>query len=241
MFEQSVVAGHPSHTGVSVLISLTGQLFCLCLVLLLPLLFTQSLGPTQWARVNIAAPVPPSPQPVQTLAASRMRTNALPVLHSIVFSVPQRIPTRVAEIVDPPSAGIPGSGGADFSRLFDGALGTPVMTVPPPAPTPVPTQVEKVALKPITVSSGVQAAKMMKRVIPTYPELAKRARISGTVRLVGVIGLDGTIQRLQVISGPPLLVQSALDAVSQWAYRPTLLNGTAVEVIAPIDVVFTLN
>jgi protein TonB len=67
------------------------------------------------------------------------------------------------------------------------------------------------------------------------------ARISGTVRLTGIIGKDGVIQQLQVIDGPPLLVQAAVDAVRQWVYRPTLLSSKPVEVIAPIDVIFTLS
>ena len=81
----------------------------------------------------------------------------------------------------------------------------------------------------------------MKKVIPAYPPLARQARVSGTVQLIGVIAKDGTIQQLQVVGGHPLLVKAALDAVRQWIYRPTLLNGQAVEVIAPIDVIFTLG
>ena len=81
----------------------------------------------------------------------------------------------------------------------------------------------------------------MRKVIPVYPRLAIIARISGTVRLTGIIGKDGLIQQLQVIDGPQLLVQAAVDAVRQWVYRPTMLSGKPVEVIAPIDVNFTLT
>ena len=91
------------------------------------------------------------------------------------------------------------------------------------------------------MSSGVQAARLTKQVVPAYPALAKTARVSGTVRLQGVIGKDGAIKNLQLISGHPLLAQAALEAVRQWIYKPTLLNGEAVEVIAPIDVIFTLS
>jgi protein TonB len=84
-------------------------------------------------------------------------------------------------------------------------------------------------------------AKIVKRVIPTYPPLAKQARISGTVRLEGVISREGRIVNLQVLYGHPLLTQAALQAVGQWLYQPTLLNGEPVEVIAPIDVHFTLS
>ena len=83
-------------------------------------------------------------------------------------------------------------------------------------------------------------AKLLRKVMPVYPALARSARISGVVRLVGIIGKDGTIQNLQLVSGHPLLAHAALEAVQQWIYKPTLLNGTPVEVIAPIEVNFTL-
>jgi protein TonB len=99
----------------------------------------------------------------------------------------------------------------------------------------------KRAETPVLVGGAVQAAKLLKQVIPMYPQTARQLRISGTVHLLGIIAKDGTIQRLQVLGGHPLLRQAALDAVSQWVYRPTILNGQPVEVEAPIDVIFTLS
>lgn len=110
-----------------------------------------------------------------------------------------------------------------------------------PAPDTRTLEAPKTPEKPRPVGGDVQAAKIIRKVIPVYPELAKRARVSGTVRLVGVIGKDGAVEQLQVISGNPLLVGSAVEAVRQWIYRPTMLDGAAVEVIAPIDVIFTLS
>ena len=81
----------------------------------------------------------------------------------------------------------------------------------------------------------------IKKVTPQYPALAKSARIQGTVRFTAIIGKDGTIQNLQLVSGHPMLVASATEAVKQWVYRPTLLNGEPVEVITQIDVNFTLS
>ena len=81
----------------------------------------------------------------------------------------------------------------------------------------------------------------MKQVVPMYPQMARQMRISGVIHLLGIIAKDGTIQRLQVLTGHPLLRQAALDAVSQWVYRPTILNGQPVEVEAPIDLIFTLS
>jgi protein TonB len=94
---------------------------------------------------------------------------------------------------------------------------------------------------PLRVGGNVQAANLLKKATPTYPALAKSARIQGTVRFTAIIGKDGTIQNLTLVSGHPMLVQSATDAVKQWVYRPTLLNGEPVEVITQIDVNFTLS
>jgi len=94
---------------------------------------------------------------------------------------------------------------------------------------------------PVLVGGDVQAAKLITRVLPAYPQTARQLRISGTVHLLGIIAKDGRIQRLQVLNGHPLLRQAAIDAVSQWVYRPTFLNGQPVEVEAPIDVMFVLH
>jgi len=82
---------------------------------------------------------------------------------------------------------------------------------------------------------------LVRRVEPIYPPLARQIRHSGQVRLHGLIAVDGTIASLEVMDGDPLLVRSALDAVGQWRYRPTLLNGSPVEVETIITVVYTLN
>jgi TonB family protein len=111
----------------------------------------------------------------------------------------------------------------------------------PSTTTPVKPDVVKPPETPVLVGGDVQAAKLIKRVVPVYPRPASEFRISGTVHLLGIIAKDGTIHRLQVLSGHPLLRQAALDAVSQWVYRPTVLNGQPVEVEAPIDVIFTLS
>ncbi len=82
---------------------------------------------------------------------------------------------------------------------------------------------------------------MISRVQPVYPADAKAAHVTGTVVLRAIIGKDGKVQQLSVISGPPLLSQSALDAVKQWVYRPLLLNGQPTEVDTEISVVYTLQ
>ena len=92
----------------------------------------------------------------------------------------------------------------------------------------------------IRQGGAVTQASLINRVNPVYPPLARQTRVAGTVRLHAIISKQGTVQQLEVLSGHPLLVQSALDAVRQWRYRPTLLNGEPVEVDTTIDVIFSL-
>jgi protein TonB len=117
-------------------------------------------------------------------------------------------------------------------------LGNKTFVAEPPKPVTTP---PKPPAEPIRVSMGAEMAKLVKRVVPAYPPLARGARISGMVHLIGIISKDGTIRNLQVISGHPLLVRAAVEAVEQWVYQPTLLNNEPVEVICPIDVNFTLS
>jgi len=84
------------------------------------------------------------------------------------------------------------------------------------------------AAKPPRVTQ-MQMAEPIQRVTPVYPEMAKRTRISGKVELMGVLGTDGRIHEIKVLSGHPFLVKAAVDAVMQWVYRPTILNGQAVK------------
>ncbi len=93
----------------------------------------------------------------------------------------------------------------------------------------------------IRIGGAIQQSQLISHVAPAYPELAKQARIQGTVRLEAVISAEGKVLQLQVVSGHPLLQQAALQAVSQWEYRPTLLNGKPVEVVSTVDVVFKLD
>jgi len=93
----------------------------------------------------------------------------------------------------------------------------------------------------LLIGGSVAAAKLINRVQPIYPVLARQTGIQGVVKLHAILGKDGTVQQLQVLSGHPLLVQAALDAVRQWIYQPTLLEGKPVEVDTEIDVFFQLQ
>jgi protein TonB len=91
------------------------------------------------------------------------------------------------------------------------------------------------------MSEGVQEAMLIHRVTPVYPLTAIKTRVSGVVRLAAVIGADGRIRELQVLGGHPFLVQAAVNAVREWVYRPTMLNGSPVEVMTDITVTFNLR
>jgi TonB family protein len=102
--------------------------------------------------------------------------------------------------------------------------------IPPPTP-----QVQR-----IRVGGVIQEANLVRKVDPVYPPLALQARIQGTVRFTAIISREGRVLNVQLVSGHPLLVESARNVVGQWEYRPTLLNGSPVEVVTQIDVNFTL-
>ena len=139
--------------------------------------------------------------------------------------------------------GVPGGvPGGQLGGVLGGIIGSvPTAAPPPPPPPPVKEAPKPVRPQRIRVGGNVQQAKLIRQPKPVYPPLAKQARIQGVVRLNAIIGKDGTIQNLPVISGHPLLVPSAIEAVKQWVYQPTLLNGEPVEVVTQIDVNFTLS
>jgi protein TonB len=160
-------------------------------------------------------------------------------------SIPKDIAMIKEEDLPPPSAaggvvgGVPGGvPGGSAGGVIGSIMGSVGAAPPPPPP--------KVEAKPVTpqrirVGGNVQAANLIRKVTPQYPPLAKQARVQGTVRFQAIIGKDGTIQNLQLITGHPLLVPAATEAVKQWLYKPTLLNGEPVEVVTQIDVNFTLS
>jgi TonB family protein len=109
------------------------------------------------------------------------------------------------------------------------------------APAFPPPSTDPNAPKRVTIGGNVQQAKLTYQPRPEYPALAKQARISGVVHLQALIGVDGSVKALSLISGHPLLVQASMEAVQQWKYQTTLLNGDPVEVVTQIDVNFTLS
>jgi protein TonB len=253
MFEQALLAApRRGARGTSFALSVGAQMLVLGTALLIPLMLVEGPSVARLGSILMAPPLPPPPQPPVKLVQTQARVAAR-MYDGVNLFAPRVIPKSVAIIDDPVSLPDPGQMGTGVvgsipGGVQDGVLGSILdqarQVIAPPKEQPKPVVREKPVEKPptqIRVSSGVQDAKLTKRVIPAYPQLAKAARISGTVKLVGVIARDGRIERLQVLSGHPLLVAAAVEAVRQWIYQPTLLSGEPVEVIAPIDVNFTLS
>ena len=112
--------------------------------------------------------------------------------------------------------------------------------VPPVKATPTPVREKHEPSGPIRIGS-IQSANLIRKIQPVYPAIARSNHIQGVVEFTAIISKDGTIENLQLKRGHPLLVNAARDAVLQWRYRPTILNGQAVEVITDIVVNFTLS
>jgi periplasmic protein TonB len=149
----------------------------------------------------------------------------------------------------PPVEETPGGPGPESqeAELFPGQPGTnffPERGAFQPSESVAPTPVEKKnneGKRPLKLSEPVVQAQLISRVEPRYPALAKQIKLEGTVQLHAIIARNGRITALEVVSGHPLLVQSALDAVRQWRYHPTVLDGEPVEVETTITIIFRLQ
>ncbi|HXH48406.1 MAG TPA: TonB family protein [Terriglobia bacterium] len=204
---------------------------------IVPLIHSEALPKASLGLVTISPP-PPAPPPA---AAPRVAVQKISV--EDLEKEPPVIPKAIAKFKPqptPPSSDIgvvgsvPGVPGGGPGGVINSMI---AMTAAPPPPAPA---------KPhtpgrIKVGGVVEEANLIYGPKPDYPQLAKMARIQGTVRLQALIATDGTIRGLKVMSGHPLLVKAALDAVERWRYQPTLLNGQPVEVETEIDVNFGLN
>ncbi len=244
MFEQTLLT-HPASarkTG-ALAASLMAQSAILGVLVVGPLLYTQALPMVPVFLGVLTAPPLPAPPPPVPIARTSALSNA-GARSMRIFIAPTRVPTgspRMSEptIISDPSVEnvfIPGPGIEGATNSIPTALlAAPIVEVAKVTPPPV------AEAKPVKVSSGVLAAKILKRVVPAYPVIAKVSHVSGTVRLLATLSKDGRIENLRVIDGPPLLRNAALEAVRQWIYSPTILNGVPVEVEAPIEVNFTLN
>ncbi len=155
--------------------------------------------------------------------------------------IPQKVQMIKEEDAPPPMPGggvVGGVPGGIPGGQLGGVIGGIVNSTSSLAYVP---KLQPVVPQRIRISQGVTSGLLIHKVEPSYPVLAKSARIQGNVLLKAIIDKDGNIQDLQLLSGHPMLVPAAINAVKQWRYRPYLLNGQPVEVETTITVIFTLT
>ncbi|HYR88356.1 MAG TPA: energy transducer TonB [Terriglobia bacterium] len=236
--------GHKqSRKPATVLLSAVIHFAVVTVLALNPFIQIQAV-PMPKVDISLWAPKPEARRGIEvTTVESRIRTVVEVSDGGLIAppSVPPEI-VPVVEVQAGPAVNLPlpsGTGNGNL-RLRDLIGGQPEVEVPAPPEPPPPPPPAPVNLAPTRVSGGVQQANLIHQVRPVYPTLAVQTRIQGTVLLEAVISKDGRIESLRIISGHPLLNQAAVDAVRQWQYRPTLLNGEPVAVITTIAVNFSL-
>jgi protein TonB len=253
MFEDALLESSPRRASVlsrihALFSAFAGTLFfesiLIGMLVLVPLIYTQAL-PKQLLIDEIHISPPPGPPPVHPTGQ-----RARPAPHAAVdgFTAPPIIPVGIVPIAEPPEPlqaqagpggpiipGAPDGFGGNYGFVPGGDPGHNELPPPPPVvqATPHPSL--------LRLSSGVVAAKAVYQPKPVYPPLAMTARIQGTVVLQAIIGKDGVVQDLKVVSGHPLLVRAAMEAVKTWQYQPTLLNNEPVDVLTEVDVQFNLS
>jgi len=221
--------------GRATLVSFSIQAFSLGLLIAISMFWVERPPQVRWLQISAPAFTPPAaPQVVRSNhnagAASDPRSGqviALPVVPRETLRINDA--ESVAPAPDFPTIDT-GSGHRPSVGVLHG-LGDSIPIVIPPRP-PV--------AKPLLVSHWAEG-NLIYRVQPVYPPLAREARIQGTVELRAIVSKAGTIENLAVVSGHPMLVKSALQAVRQWRYRPYLLNSEPIEVETEITVNFVLS
>ena len=198
---------------------------------LVPLLCLEALPP-QYRTMLI--PVPPAPhvQQQEPKPVPQVPHPPSEIDRGHIFA-PPRIPTSIV------TPNVPEQPFVNEVASWD--PGTPGSSGPPLPGQPQPRVVHQPPSRPVRVSGPVQEGLLLHKTIPIYPAIARAVHAQGTVVLAATISKTGTIENLRVVSGPPMLLQSAVDAVSTWRYRPYLLDGQPVEVETTVNVIFTMG
>ncbi|MGA3070944.1 MAG: TonB family protein [Terracidiphilus sp.] len=202
-------------------------------LILIPLIRPEAL-PRQFVAIMMEVPPAPTaaePQKPQPARTSTTRTE----MDGVRLLAPPRIPPTIATFSEPEPPSLPDTGMIGGSP---NGPGVPGGVFPGPSVRPVVRPEPRGRMR---VSSGVEDALLIRKILPVYPAIGQAAHVEGTVVLEASISKSGTIENLRVASGPPILRQAALDAVQNWRYRPYLLDGEPVEVETTINVIFTLS
>ena len=241
MFADSILETSWAHRGRLSWTTLTSfglEALLIGLLLLLPLWKTVGLPAARVVSTPISAgrfAPEPALQP-RTGSASASQFNVLPGR----IMQPSRVPNSIAKGNDEPASLAPIGDigrGPDVGNLAFGAGGPLPWNISGAHPIP--------STRPVTTVREFRTSKLMegnliRRIAPAYPPLARSARIQGSVVVFALISKAGTIENLQVLSGHPMLVASAIEAIRQWRYRPYILNSEPIEVETQITVTFSL-
>ena len=242
MFEDSLIeSGGKLKTkrGRTTAFSFVLEAIVVGIMILIPLMITDAL-PKAMTMTFLAAPPPPPPPPPPPAVVHVVKQVETDIVNN-QLRTPTKIPKKVEIIKEeeapPPQmagvvGGVPGGvPGGSMNGVIGGIIGNTPAAIPKVA-----------APQRVRVSAGVTQGLKIHDVTPQYPQMAKIARVQGSVVLAAEIGKDGTIQNLHVIStASPLLNQAAIDAVRQWKYRPYILNGEPVVVDTTVTVNFVLG
>jgi protein TonB len=189
-----------------------------------PLLASGTL-PTPYSTVDWRSVLPATPVMPPELPRHDDPTPAMPEVALSAGAAPVEAPEGLTR--EPRARVEPLTGGLVPSQLF--FMNTTIIPAQPPPPAPV------------RVGGDIRRPEKIKHVDPVYPSIAKAARVSGMVIVEATIATDGSVRGARVIRSVPMLDQAALDAVAQWRYTPTLLNGQPVEVVMSVNVTFAIN
>jgi protein TonB len=215
-------------------------------LLLPPLYFTETIDLNRFAQTFLVAPPPPPSPPPMAQAAAKVAPTPRRLFTSGKLLAPTSIPQKVAILKEeplPPDIGV-GVAGGIVGGVPGGQLGDVIggiISEASRANIPLPTPSTSEPRAPIRVGGHVRRPRLLVQTVPVYPTLAKQAKLEGTVSIDAVIDTQGNVVEMRVVSGNPLLISAALEAVQQWKYEPTYLNDQPIAVRLVVTVTFRLE
>lgn len=225
-------------------LSIAGHALLFAAAIVLPLYFSEAIDLHGMETTYLVAPPLPPPPPAPAAVVHSIRRPKSFFSDNKLYA-PHVIPKHIAKVKDLPSspqpiAGVPGGvvggvPGGQLGGVIGGILGDMGRVIPSPPPPKL------VAHRgPYRVGSKIQQPRLIQEVQPVYPILAKAEHVQGDVVIDSVIDAKGNVTEMKLVSGHPLLVTAAFDAVRQWKYQPTLLDGTPIPVEMHVTVHFSL-
>ena len=211
----------------TIALSIVVHVIAACAAVIVPLLATDELPAPRTATEFIEV-VPPQPPPPPPARVSATRTVDQPRTDAAPLTIPDGIEPEV--IAPPPTDSAPVDGGIVSLGNCNCAVAETIPGPPPPPPAPIP-----------RVGGNISPPRKISDIAPVYPGIARAARVEGVVILEAVIGEDGSVSDVRVLRSIPLLDAAAMEAVRQWRFTPTLLNGKAVPVVMTVTVAFKLR